>query len=231
MSKIQTSLAVFALAAGFASGASAQSQMLACQTPVGVFPMPGGIPQPGLPCFGPSGQGITVFVGGGFPGGMPGSPMHAPMPFPGGAPGSFPGSAIRLPAPFPVPPMGPTGQVADAFGVNHEGQVTAECVAQYGVTYATGGCVAARLTADELNKCFTDGIGGRGCFGDNNTLISMIRGNLAAAQRESTVPGQVIRATFGISPDAIRDRGILGGDNSDARKMCDGVAGLFGGKC
>ena len=229
MTKFKFSLVAVLLAAGFASGASAQAQTLACQTPVGVFPMPGGIPQPGLPCFGPAGQGITVFVGGGFPGGP--VPMPAPLPFPGGVPGGFPGGQTRLPAPFPVPPMGPTGQVAGAFGVNHEGQVAAECVAQNGVTYAAGGCIAGRLTADELNKCFTDGIGGRGCFGDNNTLISMIRGNVAAAQRESTVPGQIIRGTTGISPDAIQQHGILGGDNSDARKACNAVAGIFGGNC
>ena len=248
MSKYQLSLIAFVLAVGFASGASAQSQMLACQTPSGVFPMPGGIPQPGLPCFGPAGQGVTIFVGGGFPGGQmpmpmpqpfpggtPGNPMPAPMPFPGGAPGGFPGGfpggPFRMPAPIPVDPMGPTGQVAGAFGLNHEGQVTADCVAQFGVSYATGGCVAGRLTADELNKCFTDGIGGRGCFGDNNTLISMIRGNVAAAQRESTLPGQVVRGTTGISIDDIRDRGPLGGDNSEARKACNAVAGIFGGKC
>lgn len=229
MTKTHLSLIAVLLAAGFASSASAQVPMLACQTPVGVFPMPGGIPQPGLPCFGPAGQGITIFVGGGMPGGP--APMPMPLPFPGGMPGGLPNSAMRLPTPFPAPPMGPTGQVAGAFGINHEGQVAAECVAQNGVTYAAAGCIAGRLTADELNKCFTDGFGGRGCFGDNNTLISMIRGNLAAAQRESTVPGQFIRATTGISPDAIRQNGILGGSNSEARKACNLLAGIGGGKC
>jgi hypothetical protein len=40
-----------------------------------------------------------------------------------------------------------------------------------GQPYAFAGCVGTQLTVNELDKCMTQGIGGRGCFGDNNTLI------------------------------------------------------------
>jgi len=35
-------------------------------------------------------------------------------------------------------------------------------------------CFATRLTATELEKCVTDGIGGSGCFGDNNTIVRLV---------------------------------------------------------
>lgn len=106
------------------------------------------------------------------------------------------------------------GAAAGAVGFNHENQVAVECVSQYGISYGAA-CVTARLTADELNKCLTDGFGGRGCFGDNNTLVCMIRGNMEAAERESGTLNQIIRAGTGISIGDIEESGdILGGDNS-----------------
>jgi hypothetical protein len=111
-------------------------------------------------------------------------------------------------------PASAAGQVAGAFGFNHENQVAVECVSQYGVTYAGAGCVTARLTADELNKCFTHGFGGHGCFGDNNTLVSMIRSNMEGARRETGTVNQVIRAGTGVSVRDMEEHGIFGGSNS-----------------
>ena len=202
--------AIFSLAAGFVSTASAQMPAVACQTPVGVFPMPGGIPQPGLPCFGPAGPGITVVIGGGMPGG-----------FPGGIPDP---RTIRIPVPTDMqvsPQARIHGRMAGAFGVNRGGQTAAECVSQFGVSKPAAACVVGRLTVDELNKCFSDGIGGRGCFGDNNTLVSMIRGNFEAAQRERGAANQAIRATTGISVRDIEQHGWKGGPNSEVRKICN----------
>ncbi|WP_157660545.1 hypothetical protein [Burkholderia ubonensis] len=99
--------------------------------------------------------------------------------------------------------------MAGSIGFNHESQVSAECVAQYGVSYAGAGCITARLTADELNKCLTVGVGGNGCFGNSNTLVSMIRANLDAAKRESGDGAKVIRATTGISVKDIQEHGPL----------------------
>jgi hypothetical protein len=56
--------------------------------------------------------------------------------------------------------------------LNPEQQIAVQCVVSTGgQPYAAAGCIASRLTARELSKCLTDGIGGRGCFGDNNDLV------------------------------------------------------------
>lgn len=53
-----------------------------------------------------------------------------------------------------------------------EQQVFASCaISTGGQPYAFAGCVGTQLTANELQKCFTDGIGGDGCFGNNNTAV------------------------------------------------------------
>jgi hypothetical protein len=54
-----------------------------------------------------------------------------------------------------------------------EQQIAVQCVAETGgQPYAAAGCAATQLTVRELQKCFTDGIGGpNGCFGDNNDIV------------------------------------------------------------
>lgn len=132
----------------------------------------------------------------------------------------------RFEPPFPgSPPPNPMrAPIYNALGMNHEAQVAAECVAQSKDPRAAAACTALRLTADELNKCFSDGIGGRGCFGENNTLVRYFSNNLDAARRESTAAGAVIRGTTGISIDDINKHGWKGGPNSEVRKLCN----LFG---
>jgi hypothetical protein len=67
------------------------------------------------------------------------------------------------------------GLCAVGTGMNQEWRMTAECVAAGGAPPVVAGCVAGRLTAAELEKCFTKGIGGDGCFGNNNTLVLGLR--------------------------------------------------------
>lgn len=57
--------------------------------------------------------------------------------------------------------------------LNPEQRIAVQCIAETGgQPYAAAACTATRLTTRELQKCFTDGIGGaRGCFGDNNDLV------------------------------------------------------------
>jgi hypothetical protein len=56
--------------------------------------------------------------------------------------------------------------------LNPEQQIAVECVVGTGgQLYATAGCIATRLTGRELEKCATQGFGGRGCFGDTNDLF------------------------------------------------------------
>lgn len=60
-------------------------------------------------------------------------------------------------------------------GMNQESLVAMQCAMSSGgdpMTFA--GCTGGQLTAIELNKCFTHGIGGNGCFGDGNTLVATV---------------------------------------------------------
>ncbi|MBF4989474.1 hypothetical protein [Methylophilus sp. 14] len=57
--------------------------------------------------------------------------------------------------------------------LNPEQQIVVQCIVSTGgQPYAAAGCMGSRLTARELSKCLSNGIGGQdGCFGDNNDLI------------------------------------------------------------
>jgi hypothetical protein len=61
--------------------------------------------------------------------------------------------------------------------------------------------------------------------------VGAINRNIEMARRESGVIAQGIAVTTGVSMEDIQDRGPLGGDNSEARKVCDGIANIWGGKC
>ncbi len=56
--------------------------------------------------------------------------------------------------------------------LNPEQQIAVQCVVSTGGEPTTAaGCIASRLTMRELTKCLSDGIGGKGCFGDSNDLV------------------------------------------------------------
>jgi hypothetical protein len=62
------------------------------------------------------------------------------------------------------------------LNLNPELTVAMECAMSSGgepMTFA--GCTGGRLTVMELNKCFTIGVGGNGCFGDNNEIVKGLR--------------------------------------------------------
>lgn len=57
-----------------------------------------------------------------------------------------------------------------------EQQVFAQCaISTGGQPYAFAGCVGTHLTVNELEKCMEQGIGGSGCFGDNNTAVKFVK--------------------------------------------------------
>lgn len=62
-------------------------------------------------------------------------------------------------------------------GLTEEQQIVAECLATTGgEPYSFAACAGGRLTVRELEKCFTNGIGGTdGCFGENNTIVVGVR--------------------------------------------------------
>ena len=56
-----------------------------------------------------------------------------------------------------------------------------------------------------------------------------ITANAHSAYREEGTGDKAIRTFSGVSPRDIRERGVLGGDNSEARKIARalGIEGLF----
>lgn len=94
------------------------------------------------------------------------------------------------------------------LGLNPEQQIAVQClVSSGGQPYAAAGCMATRLTARELTKCFTDGIGGDGCFGDNNDLTGRNGWTARTLGQIAGGPNSIIN-----NPDQ-----IWGGDNSFVR--------------
>jgi hypothetical protein len=55
--------------------------------------------------------------------------------------------------------------------------------------------------------------------------VGWISGNFESSKSEKNVVTQVFKAVTGISPKDIAQQGILGGDNSEARKLANAVAG------
>ncbi|MCW3159763.1 hypothetical protein [Chryseobacterium oryctis] len=65
---------------------------------------------------------------------------------------------------------------ASKFNLNTEATIAVQCAATSGgQPYVFAGCAGGQLTALELNKCLTHGIGGdSGCFGKNNTIVKTL---------------------------------------------------------
>lgn len=68
------------------------------------------------------------------------------------------------------------GVCAAGRDMTPEQQVFVQCaVSTGGEPYSFVGCVGTQLTTIELDKCFTRGVGGSGCFGDNNSIVSAVK--------------------------------------------------------
>lgn len=63
------------------------------------------------------------------------------------------------------------------FDMNPETQIIIQCaMASGGEPYTFAGCAGGQLLARELDKCFTNGIGGdSGCFGKNNDIVKGLK--------------------------------------------------------
>lgn len=95
-----------------------------------------------------------------------------------------------------------------ALNLNPEQQIAVQCVAATGgEPYSAAGCMASRLTMRELTKCFNDGIGGSGCFGDSNDLVG----------RNGWVGRTFGQITGGSNSVINNPDQIWGGDNSFVR--------------
>ena len=100
--------------------------------------------------------------------------------------------------------------------LNPEQQIAVQCLVGTGGTPpAAAGCMASRLTLRELTKCLTDGVGGKGCFGDSNDLVGRDGFVRRTLQQIAGGPNSVFN-----HPDQ-----IWGGDNSFVRNPDQ----IFGG--
>jgi uncharacterized membrane protein len=67
------------------------------------------------------------------------------------------------------------GVCAAGNNLTPEQQAFVSCaITSGGQPYAYVGCVGTTLTLNELEKCLTSGIGGSGCFGDNNSAVKFV---------------------------------------------------------
>lgn len=84
---------------------------------------------------------------------------------------------------------------AGSIRMNPETQIIVSCaVATGGEPYSFAGCAGGQLTTRELDKCFTNGIGGNGgCFGPNNDIVRALNGT-----------GQWLAGQFGPNNDLVR---------------------------
>jgi uncharacterized membrane protein len=95
------------------------------------------------------------------------------------------------------------GVCAAGNNLTPEQQVFISCAATTGgQPYAFAGCVGTQLTTNELNKCLTEGIGGHGCFGENN-----------AAVKATVNAWNDVTQGFGSGNEVVKAReALLGGD-------------------
>ncbi len=109
------------------------------------------------------------------------------------------------------------------LSLNPEQQIAVQCVVSTGgQPYAAAGCMATRLTARELTKCFVQGFGGsQGCFGDNNDLVGRNGWTARTMGQIAGGPNSVIRnpdQIWGGNNSFVRNPGqIWGGNNSFVR--------------
>jgi hypothetical protein len=114
------------------------------------------------------------------------------------------------------------------LNLNPEQQIAIQCViSSGGQPYVAAGCAASRLTLRELTKCVEHGIGGDGCFGDNNDLFGrngfVVRNLAALGGGPNSVirdPGQVLGG-----PNSVfnNPRQLLGGPNSVPNQLLRNV--------
>lgn len=111
-----------------------------------------------------------------------------------------------------------------------EQQIAVQCVVASGGTPApAAGCMASRLTIRELTKCMTDGVGGKGCFGDSNDLVGKNGWVRKTMGQITGGPNSLIHnpdQIWGGDNSFVRNPGqIFGGDNSFVRNPGQ----IFGG--
>lgn len=133
------------------------------------------------------------------------------------------------------------------LNMNAETSVALQCaMSTGGEPFAFTACTGGQLTVNELSKCFTDGVGGSGCFGDGNTIVQGLRAvgvdlrtitnaNAEVVKTWNTAindiqhgPGannDVVKAVHTINNDL--QHGF--GENNDIRKAAEsiGLGGLF----
>lgn len=133
------------------------------------------------------------------------------------------------------------------FNMNAESTVALQCaMSTGGQPYAFAACTGGQLTANELTKCFTVGVGGNGCFGNGNTIVQGLRAVGIDLQNITNPNGAVVNAWNtaindiqngpGANNDVIKAVDTINNDlrnglgkNNDIRKAAEniGLGGLF----
>ncbi len=126
------------------------------------------------------------------------------------------------------------GVCAAGNNLTPEQQVFASCaISTGGQPYAFAACVGGQLTINEIDKCFSRGIGEDGCFGRNNTAVKFVS-NAWRDVTEGPGPSNDLvgrdGATGKFLENGRRDLEEGPGENNDLVGRCGFVGtALFGG--
>ncbi|WP_143035353.1 hypothetical protein [Bradyrhizobium sp. Rc2d] len=79
--------------------------------------------------------------------------------------------------------------------MNPEWMIAAQCaVSSGGEPTTTASCTAGWLTVNEIEKCFSQGVGGDGCFGKNNTIVKFINNYISDITKGPGPNNEVVKA-------------------------------------
>ena len=101
--------------------------------------------------------------------------------------------------------------------MNPEWMIAAQCAASSGgVPVTAAACTAGWLTLNELSKCFSQGIGGSGCFGPDNTIVKAINNAVNDLTKGPGPNNEVVKdlKSVGIEVRDVSFRTPLGGHDA-----------------
>jgi hypothetical protein len=110
---------------------------------------------------------------------------------------------------------------AGRLNMNAEAQIAVQCaMTTGGEPIAFAGCAGGQLTARELNKCLTNGVGSHDCFGPNNEIVKGLNA-VGIDIRNAFGPNNTIVQTWN---NAVNDLQNGPGPNNDLVKAANTIA-------
>jgi uncharacterized protein YecT (DUF1311 family) len=107
--------------------------------------------------------------------------------------------------------------------MNQEWMIAAQCAASSGgVPVTAAACTAGWLTLNEFGKCFSQGIGGSGCFGPGNTIVVAVNNAIHDVTKGPGENNEVVKFLRDVGGIEIKDvtwDHPFGGENAFVPKL------------